>query len=59
MPRLADLPAPVRAVVEDAYGHATGNLFLYTAPFALLALVAIMFIREVPLRTSHALQADE
>ena len=59
VPRLADLPAPVRAVVEDAYGHATGNLFLYTAPFALLALVAIMFIREVPLRTSHALQADE
>ena len=55
VPRLADLPAPVRAVVEDAYGHATGNLFLYTVPFALLALVCIMFIKEVPLRTSHTM----
>ncbi|WP_436535343.1 MFS transporter [Actinoplanes sp. HUAS TT8] len=57
VPRLADLPAPVRAVVEDAYGHATGNLFLYTAPFALVALLCILFIREVPLRTTSALQA--
>ncbi|MFF5294318.1 MDR family MFS transporter [Paractinoplanes globisporus] len=57
VPRLADLPAPIRAVVEDAYGHATGNLFLYTVPFALLALLCILFIKEVPLRTSH--QLDE
>ncbi|BCY08163.1 MDR family MFS transporter [Actinoplanes sp. L3-i22] len=56
VPRLADLPAPVRAVVQDAYGHATGNLFLYTAPFALVALLCIVFIREVPLRTTSALQ---
>jgi len=59
VPKLADLPAPVRAVVENAYGHATGNLFLYTAPFALLALVAVGFIQEVPLRMSNALPADE
>lgn len=59
VPRLADLPAPVRAVVEDAYGHATGNLFLYTVPFALLALACILFIKEVPLRTSHTMPEPE
>ncbi|WP_344183283.1 MDR family MFS transporter [Kribbella lupini] len=51
--RPADLPAPVRAVVEDAYGHVTGTLFLYTVPLGLVALVCILLIREVPLRTSN------
>ncbi|MBW8484186.1 MFS transporter [Actinomadura sp. PM05-2] len=57
LPDLGALPAPVRAVVEDAFGHATGSLFLYTVPFALLSVVAILCIKEVPLRTSSALQA--
>jgi EmrB/QacA subfamily drug resistance transporter len=59
VPKLADLPAPVRTVVQDAYGHATGNLFLYAVPFALLALVSIVFIKEVPLRTSNAPVAED
>ncbi|GAA2608061.1 MFS transporter [Paractinoplanes durhamensis] len=58
VPRLADLPPAARAAVENAYGHATGNLFLYTVPFALAALLCIVFIREVPLRTTSALEAD-
>lgn len=40
--RPADLPAPVRAVVEDAFGHAAGNLFLYAAPLALIALGCVL-----------------
>jgi EmrB/QacA subfamily drug resistance transporter len=56
IPKLSALPAPVRAVVENAFGHATGNLFLYTAPFALLCAIAILFIKEVPLRTTAAPQ---
>jgi hypothetical protein len=40
----------VRAVVEDAYGVATAHVFLVTAPFALLALFAIIAMTEVPLR---------
>ena len=52
IPDLAALPAPVRAVYEGAFGEATGHLFLTAAPFALLALVCILFIREVPLRTT-------
>ena len=52
IPDMAALPAPVRAVFEDAFGAATGHIFLVAAPFALLALVAVLFIREVPLRTT-------
>jgi EmrB/QacA subfamily drug resistance transporter len=58
LPKPADLPAPVRVVVEGAFGHATGNLFLYTVPLALIALVCILFIREVPLRTSNAVRDE-
>jgi EmrB/QacA subfamily drug resistance transporter len=56
VPNLAILPAPVRAVVENAYGHATGNIFLAAAPFALLSLIAVLFIKEVPLRKINATQ---
>jgi EmrB/QacA subfamily drug resistance transporter len=52
IPDLATLPAPVRAVYESAFGEATGHLFMVAAPFALLAFVCILFIREVPLRTT-------
>lgn len=54
LPSLSALSAPVRSVVEDAYGHGVADAFLYTAPLALLALIAVLFIREVPLRTTVA-----
>jgi EmrB/QacA subfamily drug resistance transporter len=56
--RPAELPAPVRAVVEDAYGQATGTIFGYAVPLALVALVCVLFIREVPLRTTNAVPGD-
>jgi EmrB/QacA subfamily drug resistance transporter len=52
IPDLSTLPAPVRGVFEHAFGAATGELFLVSTPFAVLALVAVVFIREVPLRTT-------
>src|SRR4051812_15386457 len=52
IPDLGSLPAPVRALYETAFGEATGHLFLVAAPFAFLALVCVLFIREVPLRTT-------
>ncbi len=52
IPDVATLPAPVRAIYEGAFGEATGHLFLVAAPFALVAFVCILFIREVPLRTT-------
>jgi EmrB/QacA subfamily drug resistance transporter len=52
IPDMSTLPAPVRAVFESAFGDATGQLFLIAAPCALIALIAVLFIREVPLRTT-------
>ncbi|MFI6955736.1 MDR family MFS transporter [Nocardia sp. NPDC050408] len=54
LPSLPALSAPVRSVVEDGYGHGVADAFLYTAPLAVLALIAVLFIREVPLRTTIA-----
>ena len=42
----------MRAVFEAAFGDATGHLFLIAVPFAVIALIAVLFIREVPLRTT-------
>jgi EmrB/QacA subfamily drug resistance transporter len=50
IPDLATLPGPVRLVVEHAFGVATGHIFLVAAPFAVAALVAVLFIEEVPMR---------
>ncbi|MFG2060129.1 MDR family MFS transporter [Micromonospora sp. NPDC048871] len=49
LPDVTTLPAPIRAVVESAYGHGAGDIFLAAAPFGLIALIAILFIKEVPL----------
>jgi MFS family permease len=53
VPKVSTLPAPVRAVVEGAYGHGVADAFLWAAPVVFLALVAILFIKEIPLRTSN------
>ncbi|MGI8335919.1 MFS transporter [Actinomadura scrupuli] len=58
IPKLSALPAPVRTVVEGAFGHGVGDVFLYAGPCALLALLAILFIKEVPLRTSNTAQPE-
>ncbi|GAB3761128.1 EmrB/QacA subfamily drug resistance transporter [Nocardioides ginsengisegetis] len=58
IPDLAALPAPVRVVFEHAFGASIGELFLVAMPFAVLALVCVAFIREVPLRTSNLTDAD-
>lgn len=58
IPDMSLLPAPVRAVFEAAFADATGHIFLLAAPFAALALVAILLIREVPLRETIE-SADE
>ena len=50
IPDVQALPAPVRAVVEDAYGEAVSRVFVAAAPFALLALFALIAMTEVPLR---------
>jgi EmrB/QacA subfamily drug resistance transporter len=52
VPDVSGLPAPVRVIFESAFGDATGHIFLVALPFAVGALVAVLLIREVPLRTT-------
>ncbi|MEU3186163.1 MDR family MFS transporter [Streptomyces sp. NPDC006923] len=56
VPDMSTLPAPMREIVENAYGLATAELFLVAAPFAALALVAVIFIKEKPLKTTSGLE---
>ncbi|MFI8218626.1 MFS transporter [Streptomyces sp. NPDC085932] len=55
IPDLDTMPAPIRTVVESAYGHGVADVFLYSAPLALLALLVSLFIKEVPLKTRGGL----
>ena len=52
IPDLATLPAPLRSIFEGAFGDATGHIFLVALPFAVAAFICVLFIKEVPLRTT-------
>ncbi len=52
IPDVRPLDEPYRSIFEHAFGEATGHLFLVAVPFAVLALVCVLFIKEVPLRTT-------
>jgi EmrB/QacA subfamily drug resistance transporter len=49
---LAALPAPVRSIIRQSYGDATGHIFVISAVVAAVALLCVVFIKEVPLRTT-------
>ncbi|MEU5214677.1 MDR family MFS transporter [Streptomyces sp. NPDC020807] len=58
IPDMDALPAPIRTVMESAYGHGVGDVFLYAAPFALLAFLITLFIKEVALKSSTATASE-
>lgn len=55
IPDMDKLPAPLRTVMESAYGHGIADVFLIASGMALLAFLITLFIKEVPLRTKGAL----
>ncbi|MEU6310252.1 MDR family MFS transporter [Streptomyces sp. NPDC047014] len=57
IPDLDKLPAPFREVIESAYGHGVGDVFLYAAPFTVLGLVLVLFIKEVALQSKPSTHA--
>ena len=46
------LPGPVQEIVRAAYGQAFGDIFLIAAIVSLVTLVAVVLIKEQPLRTT-------
>ena len=51
LPKISELSEPLKLVVETAYGHAIGNIFLAASPVAIIALVAVIFLPNIPLNT--------
>lgn len=47
---LTEMPPAVRLMYETAFGDATGVVFMTSAIVAIVGLVCILFIKEVPLR---------
>ncbi len=56
IPDLAELPGPVRTVVESAYGLGVAEVFLIAVPLAVVSLIAICFLPNKPLQTVTAAQ---
>jgi len=56
VPDVATLPGPLKDLVERSYGDGIAEIFLVAVPLALVALVAVSFLKEVPLGTKTGLQ---
>ncbi|WP_081861568.1 MDR family MFS transporter [Cellulomonas sp. HZM] len=56
LPDLSTLPAPVRTVVEQAFGDSIADLFLIATPIALISLITVLFLKEVPLGNRSGIQ---
>jgi hypothetical protein len=52
------MPASVRDVMRAAYGDATAEIFLISAVIGIVALVAILFIKEQPLRRTVDIEPE-
>ncbi len=55
---LKDMPAPVRDIMRAAYGDATAQIFLISAIIGIVALFAILFIKEQPLRRTLDIEPE-
>jgi hypothetical protein len=56
IPDVSTIPEPIRTVVEDAFGHAIADLFLLAVPLGVVALVAVLLLREIPLGTRSGVE---
>jgi EmrB/QacA subfamily drug resistance transporter len=62
LPQVSALPDSVRVIVEEIYAQGIAHSFLYAVPVAVVSLVAILFLPNVPLTrmtTSERLAAGE
>ncbi|MGP6177378.1 MDR family MFS transporter [Microbacterium sp. A196] len=54
VPKVGQLPEALRVIVESAYGQGIADAFILAIPLAVLAIVAIAFIKNKPLSTKTA-----
>jgi EmrB/QacA subfamily drug resistance transporter len=55
---LNELPPAIAAIVRAAYGDATALIFLVSGVLAVVTLLAVVAIREVPLRTETGMERE-
>ncbi len=56
VPDVSTIPEPVRTVVESAFGEGIADLFLIAVPLGVVALIAVLFLHEVPLGTRSGVE---
>jgi EmrB/QacA subfamily drug resistance transporter len=62
LPQVSAMPAALRVVFEDIYANGISHSFLIAVPFAVISLLAIVFLPNKPLTsmtTTERLQAGE
>ncbi|WP_081710079.1 MFS transporter [Arthrobacter sp. 35W] len=47
---IASMPAPIAMIVRAAYGDGAAMIFMVSAVISVVALIAVLFIKEIPLR---------
>jgi len=58
IPQVSSLPAALRVVVESAYGTGVGNVFLLMVPLAVITLVTIALLPNIPLDTRSGIDRE-
>ncbi|MDI9918775.1 hypothetical protein [Rhodococcus sp. IEGM 1379] len=56
LPDLHTLPDAVRNIVESAYGQGIGEVFLIAVPFAVIALICVIFIPNAVLGNKSGIE---
>ena len=62
LPQVSTMPEVVRVIFEDIYAQGISHSFLIAVPFAIISLIAIIFLPNKPLTrmtTSERIQASE
>ena len=56
IPHVAELPGAIRVLVESAYGSGVGTVFLLGAPLAVVTLIMVALLPNLPLGRKNAIE---
>jgi len=56
IPRVTELPPGVRSIIESIYGQSVADIFLVAAPLAIVSLIAIAFLPNIPLGSKTTIE---
>ena len=62
IPKVSDMPEVLRVIFEDIYAQAISHSFLIAVPFAVISLIAVIFLPNIPLNrmtTKERIEATE